>query len=73
MSTKQEDSTMKGHFWGMIAVGSVLAFVPLVASGNSINDAKTVAALERLLASIMTDTGALWREDSLAPHDWRWL
>lgn len=37
---------MKKCLAGMILVGSLLAFVPLGASGNSTDDAKTVAALD---------------------------
>ena len=37
---------MKECFAGMILVGSLLAVVPLIANGNSADDAKTVAALD---------------------------
>lgn len=40
------DTTMKKCFAGMILAGSLLAFVPLIANGNSADDAKTVAALD---------------------------
>lgn len=38
--------TMKKRFVRMMLVGSILAYVPFVASGNSADDAKTVAALD---------------------------
>ena len=37
---------MKRCFVGMILAGSLLAFVPLIANGNSADDAHTVAALD---------------------------
>lgn len=37
---------MKKCFAGMIFAGSLLAFVPLIANGNSADDAQTVAALD---------------------------
>lgn len=37
---------MKQYLVGMILVGSLLAFAPFVLSGNSTDDAKTVAALD---------------------------
>lgn len=37
---------MKKCFAGMMLAGSLLAFVPLIANGNSADDAKTVAALD---------------------------
>ena len=37
---------MKNCFAGMILAGSLLAFGPLIANGNSTDDAKTIAALD---------------------------
>lgn len=37
---------MKKGFVGVVLVGALLAFVPFVSSGSSVNDAKTVAAMD---------------------------
>jgi ketosteroid isomerase-like protein len=46
MSRKSGDTTMKERSAGMILVGSVVAMFAFAASGNSAEDAKTVAALD---------------------------
>ena len=57
---------MKKGFWGMIAVGSVLGLVPLVANGNSTDDAKTVAALDTKYQAAVKNNDAATMDRILA-------
>ena len=59
---------MKKSFLEMIAVGSVLAFVPFVASGNSPDDAKTVAALDTEYQAAVKNNDAATMDRILADN-----
>lgn len=59
---------MKKCLAGIILTGSLLAFVPLIATGNSAEDAKTVAALDTEYQAAVKNGDAATMNRILADH-----
>ena len=59
---------MKKCLAGIILTGSLLAFVPLIATGNSAEDAKTVAALDTKYQAAVKNGDAATMNRILADH-----
>lgn len=57
---------MTKSFLGIVLVGALLAFVPFASSGNSVDDAKTVAALDTKYQAAVKNNDATTMDGILA-------